>query len=489
MNKKYFYGSLILIIGIVFVWQLAANAQTWNGPAANCYDPSQSGCNVDGVIWSRSAANIDTAPVQMGGYKINGRAEIGDDLKIANNFYVTTDGKAIRIDRAGSSSFNIGNWGNGVGSEQPVNLNVWGNLITKGNGTGFTDPKVISPKYCFADASSNPINCIQAWPAASGAGDVTDVLFTAPITVTTPGGPQPRVALTTCAANQIYKMSGGVWTCSADADTNSGGTISNLSSSNNSISITNAAGPNTVLTANNVYFDDRYVNVSGDTMAGNFSSPFGNTFGLSAGNWLLSVQPAANTIYTIGTLSHTGAINSSGNITVTGAGQVKASTLCIGNDCRAAWPNAGTGDVTDVLSGTGITVTNSGGPQPSVKISSCVSNGQVMQWDQVNSAWACVTPITNVQAGNGLTGGGTSGVLTVNVGGGTGISVAADGVNLDTAYTDNRYVNNNTGLCTTVALAWPNRTISCPSGRYVAGVVTGLASPAITSVTCCPLHD
>ena len=43
--------------------------------------------------------------------------------------------------------------------------------------------------------------------------------------------------------------------------------------------------------------------------------------------------------------------------------------------------------------------------------------------------------IESVTAGNGLTGGGTSGALTVNVGAGDGISVAADAVAVDSTHT------------------------------------------------------
>ena len=49
--------------------------------------------------------------------------------------------------------------------------------------------------------------------------------------------------------------------------------------------------------------------------------------------------------------------------------------------------------------------------------------------------------ITSVNAGDGLTGGATAGDATLNVGAGTGISISADAVGLNTTYTDGRYVN------------------------------------------------
>jgi len=55
--------------------------------------------------------------------------------------------------------------------------------------------------------------------------------------------------------------------------------------------------------------------------------------------------------------------------------------------------------------------------------------------------------ITTVTAGNGLTGGGTTGAVTLNVGAGTGITVAADTVSIDYLGTDNfiKSATNSTG--------------------------------------------
>ena len=86
-------------------------------------------------------------------------------------------------------------------------------------------------------------------------------------------------------------------------------------------------------------------------------------------------------------------------------GYVKGrSGLCIGNDCRSSWPSGGGGD------------------------------------------------ITAVYAGNGLTGGGTSGDVTLHVGAGTGISVGSN----------------------SVGLKYPSK--SCPSGKAIRSFNLGSSS-------------
>jgi hypothetical protein len=64
--------------------------------------------------------------------------------------------------------------------------------------------------------------------------------------------------------------------------------------------------------------------------------------------------------------------------------------------------------------------------------------------------------ITDVNAGNGLTGGGSAGNVTLNVGSGTGISVSADAVALNTGYTDGRYVNEGQSNSISTAMVSPN---------------------------------
>jgi len=419
MQKKYFYGSLIGLVGIIGFWQLA-NAQTWTGPKSNCNDPSQTDCNVDGVVWNRSNASIDAAPIQPGNFKITGRAEIGEDLRVNQN------NKAIRVDQAGSSNFNFGNWKDATSY---VNVGIYGNLELKQPNNATITPTLTAPQICLSG------DCRTTWPAGGGGGGGTVTSVGSGNGLT--GGPivgAGSLSIVSCGEGKILKTVGGVWACADDVDTNSGGTINTINVGAG-LNVVNPAGPAATISQNYTVLDGRYVLKSGDTMTGglvvqgNLDGQLTNRFGWSGtlGDWLMNIMPAANTIATKGTITHTGAINSSGNITITGASRITSPQFCIGASCISSWA---AGDVTDVFGGSGITVTNGTGPQPTIKITNCAANGQVMMWDAVASAWACAIPVENVQlSGIGLTGGGgpnASGIVTVG---------------LDNTYLDGRYVN------------------------------------------------
>ena len=64
--------------------------------------------------------------------------------------------------------------------------------------------------------------------------------------------------------------------------------------------------------------------------------------------------------------------------------------------------------------------------------------------------------ITKVTAGNGLTGGGDTADVTLNVGAGNGIKVTADLVSLDTVFTNGRYVNEGQPNSISANMITPN---------------------------------
>lgn len=74
------------------------------------------------------------------------------------------------------------------------------------------------------------------------------------------------------------------------------------------------------------------------------------------------------------------------------------------------------------------------------------SSGGFVFPDGTTQATAASGTVTGVVAGNGLTGGGSAGSLTVNVGAGTGLSVAADSISVNYGSTAGTAVQGNTTL-------------------------------------------
>ena len=145
--------------------------------------------------------------------------------------------------------------------------------------------------------------------------------------------------------------------------------------------------------------------------AGDIESVIAGT-GLTGGGTSGAVTLNADQSYIRGSISASGLVsyNSTTGAITTTADNYASWTVQTESGAGASAPIT-SGDSLILTGGTNITVTNSG--------------------DTVTISNDNPADITGVQAGSGLTGGGNSGSVTLNIGAGTGISVAADSIGTD----------------------------------------------------------
>ncbi len=266
----------------------------------------------------------------------------------------------------------------------------------------------------------NADGTVACAPDLSGSGDITSVTTGSGLMGGAAAG-DVNISLTnTCAPTELLKWNGTAWSCAADA--NSGGDVTGVT-----------IGPAGGLIGGGT---------SGDiTLALLNTCGFGQVLKWNGATWICGNDLDTDT-------------NSGGDITGV---QVSTASGLVGG--------GSVGDVAlSLLTSCGI--------------------GQLLKWN--GSAWGCANDvdtdtnsggdITDVVAGNGLTGGGANGAVTVDVVGGTGISVGANSVALDTAFTDGRYVDV-AGDTMGGALNMNDQRVNnraCPAGHVRAGANSGL---------------
>ncbi|KPJ85966.1 hypothetical protein AMJ57_01065 [Parcubacteria bacterium SG8_24] len=122
-------------------------------PPGTVWDPCTATCGTDYVL-------SDPASAQVTGIWITGDINTTDgDLYLAS-------GKAIRVDGAGRTALNIGNWGGGTG----VDVTIGGDLY---GGELYADGSFHGASFCITGGTED---CVTSWDDALPTGTVNQVL-------------------------------------------------------------------------------------------------------------------------------------------------------------------------------------------------------------------------------------------------------------------------------------------------------------------------
>jgi len=172
--------------------------------------PTQSptGGNTPGVIWDMSAGGSQSATINISGpATINGATNLNGTISAAGTVVTDinlSDTRALRVDKNGTASYNMGNWYGG--SSKPFTLGLYGDLVMHGFG-GATGQRgrVDALEYCINGGS-----CISAWP--SGGGGITSIANGGGLTVTNPSGPATTLSVIDNYVNTTGDTMSGVLT-------------------------------------------------------------------------------------------------------------------------------------------------------------------------------------------------------------------------------------------------------------------------------------